>query len=99
MTLTPKRPDSVTVLAARHLDETEGPVQIGRVITALDRSAINTVLRYVARAYNAPLPSCPVCGHLNHDSLQAACGTYAEGHPGCRCVARHSVYYTLGDRT
>lgn len=47
------RPNELTILAARHLDAIEGPVQIGRALTADDRSAINAVLRYVARAHNA----------------------------------------------
>lgn len=47
-------PDSLVILAARHLDATEGPVQIGDVVTASTRGAINRVLRYIAMAHNAP---------------------------------------------
>jgi hypothetical protein len=47
-------PTGATVLAARHLDQTEGPVQVGAVIDQGTRSAINTVLRYIATAHNAP---------------------------------------------
>lgn len=107
MTIRLEPPGPLTVLAARHLDATEGPVQVGRTLTTEDRSAITTVLRYVAMAYNtpssrsfsAPATACGVCGHFNHDDLQAPCGVYAEGHPGCRCVARHSVTYHLGTLT
>lgn len=89
-------PSEAVILAARHLDAAEGPVQVGRTLTAEDRGAINTVLRYIARAHNAPAVRCIVCGHANHDDLQAPCGVYAEGHPGCRCVARRSVTYHQG---
>lgn len=43
-----------------------------------------------------PTKVCIACGHQNHDDLQAPCGVYAEGHPGCRCVARRTVTYHLG---
>lgn len=48
-------PNGATVLAARHLDATEGPVQVGSAVDAATRSAITTVLRYVARAHNSPV--------------------------------------------
>jgi hypothetical protein len=54
------RPNEITILAARHLDQTEGPVQTGRLLTTDDRAAINTVLRYVSRAHNAPAADAPV---------------------------------------
>lgn len=31
--------------------------------------------------------TCPVCGHDRHDMALAPCGAYAEGAPGCRCMA------------
>lgn len=54
MTIRLEPPSGAVILAARHLDATEGPVQVGRILTDDDRSAINMVLRYVARAHNAP---------------------------------------------
>lgn len=47
-------PSEMVVLAARHLDATEGPVQISRYVDASTRAAITTVLRYVAEAHNSP---------------------------------------------
>jgi len=48
-----KPPDAPTILAARHLDATEGPVQVGRYVDQSTRSAIDRVLQYVASAHNA----------------------------------------------
>lgn len=47
-------PDGSTVLAARHLDATEGPVQVGGTVDTATRSAISTALAYIARAHNSP---------------------------------------------
>jgi hypothetical protein len=47
-------PSEMVILAARHLDATEGPVQISRTVDTAARSAITTVLRYIAKAHNAP---------------------------------------------
>jgi hypothetical protein len=47
-------PSEMTVLAARHLDETEGPVRVGSMVDHSTRSAISQVLRYISRAHNAP---------------------------------------------
>jgi hypothetical protein len=47
-------PDGSTILAARHLDPTEGRVQIGSTVDASTRSAITRVLDYIATAHNAP---------------------------------------------
>lgn len=47
-------PDGSTILAARHLDATEGPVQVGTMVDAAARSAITTALRYIAKAHNSP---------------------------------------------
>lgn len=52
-------PSEMTVLAARHLDATEGPVQIGRTVDTAARSAITTVLRYIAKAHNSPAAEAP----------------------------------------
>ncbi|WP_405960810.1 hypothetical protein OG235_27995 [Streptomyces sp. NBC_00024] len=52
-------PSEMTVLAARHLDATEGPVQVGRTVDTATRSAITTVLRYIATAHNAPAVEAP----------------------------------------
>lgn len=41
-------PDLV-LLAARHLDEEEGPCKLGHALTTADLAAIRTVLRYVAQ--------------------------------------------------
>lgn len=56
---TPKRitidaPSEATILAARHLDATEGRVQIGATVDPSTRSAITCVLRYIAKAHNSP---------------------------------------------
>jgi hypothetical protein len=56
---TPKRitidaPSEMVIFAARHLDATEGLVQIGTVVDSAARSAITTVLRYIATAHNSP---------------------------------------------
>lgn len=47
-------PSEAVILAARHLDATEGPVQVGRTVDTATRSAITTVLRYIAKAHNSP---------------------------------------------
>jgi hypothetical protein len=47
-------PDGSTVLAARHLDATEGRVQVGSTVDASTRAAITCVLDYVAKAHNSP---------------------------------------------
>ena len=47
-------PDGPTILAARHLDAIEGPVQVGATVTTATRSAIDQVLRYIAKAHNSP---------------------------------------------
>jgi hypothetical protein len=47
-------PSEMVILAARHLDATEGPVQVGRIVDTATRSAITTVLRYIDTAHNAP---------------------------------------------
>lgn len=47
-------PGGAVILAARHLDQTEGRVQTGTTVDASTRSAINAVLNYIATAHNAP---------------------------------------------
>jgi hypothetical protein len=47
-------PDSTTILAARHLDATEGRVQIGTTVDSATRAAISRVLDYIATAHNSP---------------------------------------------
>lgn len=47
-------PGEAVILAARHLDQNEGPARVGTVIDPATRGAINAVLRYVAKAHNAP---------------------------------------------
>ena len=47
-------PGEAVILAARHLDATEGRVQAGSTVDMATRSAITTVLRYVAKAHNSP---------------------------------------------
>jgi hypothetical protein len=47
-------PSEAVILAARHLDATEGPVQVGSIVDTATRSAITTVLRYIATAHNSP---------------------------------------------
>lgn len=51
-------PGEAVILAARHLDATEGRVQVGSSVDASTRSAITCVLNYIATAHNAP----PVAG-------------------------------------
>jgi hypothetical protein len=48
------RPDGATILAARHLDATEGPVRVGSTVDTTTRSAINRVLDYISKAHNQP---------------------------------------------
>lgn len=48
-----ERPASIVLIAARHLDETEGPMRVGHVLTDTDRSALNAVLRYISAANSA----------------------------------------------
>lgn len=57
-----------------------------------------------AGVYLRSLPGpCPSCGHDRHDGLLAPCGAYAEGSPGCRCVASVravvQTVYSLGTLT
>lgn len=63
-------PNATVILAARHLDATEGPVQVGRYVDQSTRSAIDHVLGYVARAHNGrasePLQIC----ELPHQSVE-----------------------------
>jgi hypothetical protein len=47
-------PSEMVILAARHLDANEGRVQIGSSVDPSTRSAITTVLRYIATAHNSP---------------------------------------------
>ncbi len=47
-------PDGATILAARHLDATEGPVRVGSTVDTATRAAITRVLGYVAKAHNSP---------------------------------------------
>lgn len=47
------RPDATVLLAARHLDATEGPVRVGTVIDGTTRAALDHVLAYVSRMHNA----------------------------------------------
>ncbi|MFF7880998.1 hypothetical protein ACH40F_08030 [Streptomyces sp. NPDC020794] len=52
--ITIETPDGSTILAARHLDATEGRVQIGSTVDTATRSAITQVLGYIAKAHNSP---------------------------------------------
>ncbi|MGW1744532.1 hypothetical protein ACWCRD_02720 [Streptomyces sp. NPDC002092] len=47
-------PSEMTILAARHLDATEGRVQVGTTVDSATRAAISQVLRYVSTAHKAP---------------------------------------------
>ncbi len=71
-------PSEIVILAARHLDATEGPVQVGRLVDSATRSAITTVLRYVAKAHNTPqaAPAEHTPGPVNADDC-----------PGCVAAA------------
>jgi hypothetical protein len=55
------RPSSTVILAARHLDLTEGRMGLpGHVVDDSDRSALTAVLGYVAKPHNAPdVPAAP----------------------------------------
>jgi len=70
-------PDGPTILAARHLDATEGPVQVGRTISTADRSAIDRVIAYVAKAHNTPVEETPVSAPLNLTAEQLRSIGYA----------------------
>lgn len=49
------RPSSTVILAARHLDLTEGRMGLpGHVVDDSDRSALTAVLGYISKQYNAP---------------------------------------------
>lgn len=60
-------PDAIVILAARHLDATEGPVQIGSTVDRSTRFALDQVLRYIAQAHNASNAPVEVC-ELPHRS-------------------------------
>lgn len=71
-------PSEFVILAARHLDAIEGPVQVGSVVDTSTRSAIDRVVAYVTKAHNAPPVAsekdaprrpedCPECGAPIHD--------------------------------
>lgn len=68
---TPEPPDALTILAARHLDATEGPVQVGSTIDQSTRFAIDRVLHYIARAHNgranAPAKICELPHRSNEE--------------------------------
>lgn len=60
MTIMP--PDSMTILAARHLDA-EGPVQVDTIVDTATRSAITTVVWYITKAHNSiAAPGTPPSG-------------------------------------
>lgn len=78
MSSTPKRitidaPGEMVILAARHLDATESPVRVGTVVDSAARSAITTVLRYIATAHNSPAAEPGAV----HTAVQGRC-------PACR---------------
>lgn len=52
--ITIESPNAATILAARHLDATEGPVRTGSTVDTATRSAITQVLNYVSAAHNSP---------------------------------------------
>ena len=73
-------PGEAVVMAARHLDWTEGPVQTGTTVDMSTRSAINCVLRYIAKAHNAsavepPAPGQTAPGERVKEALRQ-CGIY-----------------------
>lgn len=74
-------PDSTTVLAARHLDATEGRVQVGTTVDSATRAAISQVLRYIATAHNSPaatdLPASTTPATAAHPLVKGRC-------PACR---------------
>lgn len=73
-------PDGPTILAARHLDATEGPVQVGATVTTATRSAIDRVLSYVAKAHNstaADTPASTAPAAAAHPIVRGRC-------PACR---------------
>lgn len=74
-------PDAATILAARHLDATEGRVQTGTTVDTATRSAITQVLRYISTAHNSPatpsLPASPAPAAAAHPIVQGRC-------PACR---------------
>jgi hypothetical protein len=75
-------PDGSTILAARHLDATEGRVQVGSTVDAATRAAISRVLDYIAKAHNSPaaptdLPASTAPAAAAHPIVQGRC-------PACR---------------
>jgi hypothetical protein len=79
-------PGEAVILAARHLDQNEGPARVGTVIDSETRGAINAVLRYVAKAHNAPRH-----GEARQDETAAA------GMPEFQCAC--TVLFEADDRT
>lgn len=94
-------PDGPTILAARHLDATEGPVQVGRTVDTATRSAINRVLAYIAKAHNSPIAPTdkPVPTCAEHDGPcfpdpTAQCPAHGEQ----QCAACHRNPSSCADR-
>lgn len=84
MSSTPKRiaidaPGEMVILAARHLDATEGRVQPGAIVDSSTRSAITTVLRYVSEAHNSPVVEEPVTTDSPRRKLTLNCNTCGTG--------------------
>lgn len=53
--ITIEPPTAATILAARHLDATEGRVQVDTIVDTATRAAIDRVLAYVTKAHNSPI--------------------------------------------
>lgn len=78
-------PSEAVILAARHLDATEGPVQVGAIVDTAARSAITTVLRYISKAHNS-------------DAVELQTTAPADGNPIVqgRCPACRGTCLFLG---
>ena len=83
-------PDGATILAARHLDPTEGPVHVGATVDTATRSAITAVLRYVAKAHNNPaVPADPPSACSDAACAEAAIARVRKAVDSVRAVGRN----------
>jgi len=102
--ITVDAPSDMTILAARHLDAAEGPVQVGSTVDTSARSAITTVLRYIAKAHGSP--AAPFTAHERADQLAAVLAEVLQAfspvssHNGIRIgwTAQHPIHPDDYDR-
>lgn len=87
-------PDGTTILAARHLDATEGRVQVGSIVDTSTRSAIDRVLGYVTKAHNSPTaPETGEAETAQPDGASCLCGCRKKDHkPWCHGCGTECTY-------